>query len=161
VFLGDRRVEGEKERDDKRWGKASCEMGTWSILCASQLIFPDMASTSPDAACNYTDMRSSQYNQRCCTPDFSFPLVFLTLFLSSSHITLFLVHNSTIIAEQKVKSSLCISPCHDHHLTPSTVYTTHNIHQPQHTLSTIYTEYSIYQVQYTPNTAYTECSIQP
>ena len=49
--------------------------------------------------------------------------------------SLFLIHNSTIIAEHKVKSSLSISPCHDHELTLST---------------------SIHQVQHTPNTAYTQ-----
>jgi len=37
--------------------------------------------------------------------------------------SLFLVHNSTIIAEHKVKSFLSMSPCHDHELTPSTAST--------------------------------------
>jgi len=79
-----------------------------------------MAGTSPDLACNYTDTRSSQSNQASRTPDWSYPLVFSTLFSSSSPISLFLVRNSTIIAEHKVKSSLSISPYHDHELTPST-----------------------------------------
>jgi len=61
---------------------------------------------------------------------------------------------STTIAELKVKSSLSISPCHDHELTRST-----SIHQVQHTPSTAYTEYSIHQVQHTPSTACTEYSI--
>ena len=38
-------------------------------------------------------------------------------------ISLFLVHNSIIIAEHKVKLSLSISPCHNYELTPSTAYT--------------------------------------
>jgi len=42
--------------------------------------------------------------------------------------SLFLVHNSTIIAEHKVKSSLSISPCHDHELTLSTAYTEYSTH---------------------------------
>jgi len=46
--------------------------------------------------------------------------------------SLFLVHNSTIIAEHKVKSSLSISPWHDHELTPSTTYTGYSIHRVQH-----------------------------
>jgi len=50
--------------------------------------------------------------------------------------SLFLVHISTIIAEHKVKSSLSISPWHDHELTPSTAYTEYSIHRVQHTLST-------------------------
>jgi len=48
-------------------------------------------------------------------------------------ISLFLVHNSTIIAEHEVKSSLSISPCHDHELTTSTAYTEYSIHRVQHT----------------------------
>jgi hypothetical protein len=63
------------------------------------------------------------------------PLVSSTSSSSSSPISLFLVHNFTIIAEHKVKSSLSISPCHDHELTPSTAYT---------------------EYQYTPSTASTQ-----
>jgi len=70
-----------------------------------------------------------------------------------------LIHNSTIIAEYNVKSSLSISPCHDHELIPSTAYTEYSIHRVQHTPSTAYTEYSIHRVQHTPSTAYTEYSI--
>jgi hypothetical protein len=110
----------------------------------------------------------------------SYPLVSSTSFSSSSPISLFLVHNSAIIAEHKVKSSRSISPCHDHELAPSiaytkysihrvqhtpstpcTAYTEYSIHRVQHTLSTAYTEYSIHQVQHTPTTAYTEYSIHP
>jgi len=105
------------------------------ILCASQYTIPDTAGTNPDPACNYTDTRSSQPIQASRTPDFSYPLVFTTSFSSSSPISLFLIHNSTIIAEHKVKSSLSISPCHDHELTPST-----RIHRVQHTPSTPSTE---------------------
>jgi len=46
--------------------------------------------------------------------------------------SLFLVHNSTIITEHKVESSLPISPWHDHELTPSTAYTEYSIHRVQH-----------------------------
>jgi hypothetical protein len=73
--------------------------------------------------------------------------------------SLFLVLNSTIIADHKVKSSLTISPGHDHGLTLCTVYTEYNIHQVLHTPSTAYTEYSIHRVQHTPSTAYTKYSI--
>jgi len=37
--------------------------------------------------------------------------------------SLFLILNSTIITEHKVMSSLDITQCHDHELTPSTAYT--------------------------------------
>ena len=62
--------------------------------------------------------------------------------------------DSTIIAELKVKSSLSISSCHDHELTPST-----SIPRVQHTPGTAYTEYSIHRPRHTPTTAYTDYSI--
>jgi len=116
------------------------KLGLRRISCASQFTIPDTAGTSPDPACDFTDTRSSQPNQASRTPDFSYPLVFSTSFSSSSPISIFLVHNSTIIAEHKVKSSLSISPCHDHELTPSTAYTEY-----KNTPSTAYTEYSIHR----------------
>jgi len=112
------------------------KLGFKRISCASQFTIPDTAGTSPNPACNYTDTKSSQPNQASRTPDFSYPLVSSTSFSSSSPISLFLVHNSTIIAEHKVKWSLSISPCHDHELTPSTAYTESSMHRVQHTPST-------------------------
>jgi len=104
------------------------KLGLKIISCASQFTIPDTAGTSPDSACNYTDTRSSQPNPASRTPDYSYPLVPSPSFSSSSPISLFLVHNSTIIAEHKVKSSLSISPCHDHELTLSVAYTEYSIH---------------------------------
>jgi hypothetical protein len=101
---------------------------------------PNTAGTSPDRACNYTDTRSSEPNQASHTRDFSYPLVSSASFSSSSPMSLFLAHNSTIIAEHNVKSSLSISQCHDHELTPSTAYTEYSIHREQHTPNTSYTE---------------------
>jgi len=135
MFLGDGRGDGTNH-DEK--------LGLRRISCASQFTIPDTAGTSRDPACDNTDTRSSQPNHASCTNDFSYPLVSSTSFSSSSHLSLFLIHISTIIAEHKVKSSLSISPWHDHELTPSTAYT----------------EYSIHRVQHTPSTAYTECSTQ-
>ena len=114
---------------------------------------------NPDPACNHTGTRSSQPNQASCTHDFSYPLISSTLCSSSFPFSLFLVHNSTIITEHKVKSSVSISPCHNHELTPSTAYTKYSIHHVQHTPSIAYTKYSIHQVQHTPSTAYTKYSI--
>jgi len=48
-------------------------------------------------------------------------------FPPSPLISLFLVLNSTITKEHEVKSSLSISPCHNHELTPSTAYTKYSI----------------------------------
>jgi len=109
------------------------ELGLERVLCASQFTIPNTAGTSPDPACNFTDTRAYQPNQASRTPDFSYLLVSSTLFSSSSPISLFLVHNSTIIAEHKVKSSLSISLCHDHELTLSTASTEYSIHRVQHT----------------------------
>jgi len=130
------------------------KLGLKGTSCASQFTIPDTAGTSPNLACTTTDTRSSQPYQASRTPDFSYSFVSLTSFSSLSPISLFLVYNSTIITEYKVKSSLSISPCHDHELTPST-----SIHRVQHIPSTAYTEYSIYRVQHIPSTAYTEYSI--
>jgi len=78
------------------------KLGLKRISCASQLTIADTAGNSPDRAWNYTDTRSSQPNQASCTLDFSYLLVF-TISFPSSPISLFLVHNSTIILEHKVK----------------------------------------------------------
>jgi len=114
VFLGDGRGDGTNDHE---------QLGLKRILCASQFTIPDTAGASPDPACNFTDTRSSQPNQASRTPDFSYPLVSFTSFSSSTPISLFLIHISTIIAEHKVKSSLSIPPWYDHELTPSTAST--------------------------------------
>jgi len=119
------------------------KLGRKRISCLSQFTIPDAAGTSPDLACNNTDTRSSQPNHASHTPDFSYALVSSTSFSSWSPISLFLVHNSTIIAEHKVKSSLSISPRHDHEFTPSTAYT-------EYTEYSIHWEYSIHRVQHPP-----------
>jgi len=132
------------------------KLGLKRISCASQFTIPDTAGMSTDPPCNYTDTRSSLPNQASRILDFSYPLVSSTLFSSSSPISLFLVHDSNIVTEYKVKLSLSISLCHDHELTPSTAYTEYNIHRVQHTPSTAYTEYSIHRVQHTRSTQ--DCS---
>jgi hypothetical protein len=119
-----------RKREMRRYGGNHHEkLGLKIISCASQFTIPDTAGTSSDPACNYTDTRSSQPNPASHTPDYSYPLVSSTSFSSSSPISLFLVRNSTIIAEHKVKSSLSISPCHDHELAPSLAYTEYSIHR--------------------------------
>jgi hypothetical protein len=88
---------------------------------------PDTAGMSPDPACNTPDQMSSQPSQARRNPDVSYPLV-IASFSFVSPISLFLVHNSTIIAEHKAKPSLSISPCQEHELTLSTAYTEDSIH---------------------------------
>jgi hypothetical protein len=50
MFLDDCRVEDVKERDEKRLGKSSSEMGTWKLSCASQITIANPAVTSLDTA---------------------------------------------------------------------------------------------------------------
>jgi len=123
VFLGDGRGDGTNHHE---------KLGLKRISCASRFTIPDAPGTSPDPACNNTDTRSSQPNHACRTPGFSYPLVSSTSFSSSSPISLFLIHISTIIAEHKVTSSLSISSWHDHESTPSTAYTEYSIQRVQH-----------------------------
>jgi len=54
--------------------------------------------------------------------------------------SLFLVHYSTIIAENNVMSSISISPCHDCELILCTACTEYSIHRVQHTLNTASTQ---------------------
>ena len=112
-------MRGYGENHHEKWGLKR-------IPCASHFTIPDTAGTSPNPACNNADTRWFQSNQGGRTPDFSYPLV-ITSFSSSSPIPLFLIHNSTIIAEHKVKSSHSISPCHD-----QIVNTEYSIHRVQH-----------------------------
>ena len=116
------------------------------------------AGMSPDRACNYTDTRSSEPNQASHTRDFSYPLVSSASFSSSSPMSLFLAHNSTIIAEHNVKSSLSISQCHDHELTPSTASTEYSIHREQHTPNTSYTEDCLFSLHSHDYELTPECS---
>jgi len=81
------------------------KLGLTRISYASQFAIPDTAGTSPHPACNNINTRSSKPNQASCTPDFSYPLVILHIILIFiPHLSLFLVHNSTVITEHKVKS---------------------------------------------------------
>jgi len=115
------------------------ELGHKRIRCASQYTVHNTAGTSPDPACHSTDACSTEPIQASSTPDASYLPVSIS-FPSSSPISLFLIHNSTISAALKVKSSLCISPCHDDALTTGC-----SIRWVQLTTSAAYTVCSIYQ----------------
>jgi len=93
VFLGDGRVEDEKERDERRWGKNHQKLGLKSLSCESQFSNPDTAGSSSDLACHNTDTSTAQPTQASPTPHFSYLLVSSTLFSSSSPITLILFRN--------------------------------------------------------------------
>jgi len=59
VFLGDGRVEDEKERDERVHHD---KLGLQRIPCVSQFTIPDTAGTSSDPVCNTTNTSSSQPN---------------------------------------------------------------------------------------------------
>jgi len=134
------------------------KLGLKRISSVSQFTIPGRAGTSSDPACNYTNTRSPQPNQVCHNPDFSYPLVSSATFSSSSPISLFLIHNSTIITEHKVKSSLSICPCHDHELTLSTAYTEYSIHRVLHTPSTASTRDCLFSLHSHDQELTPECS---
>jgi len=108
---------------------------------------------------NWTNIRSSQLSQASWTPDLLYWLVSSTLFLSSFPISHLIIHDSTIITEHKVNSSLSITSCHDYELISTIVCTEYNIHRLQHTPSTTYTEHNIQRVHHTLSIAYTKYTI--
>ena len=138
-------------------------MGVKRNSCVSQLMFPDMASTSSDLAYLYTDKKHSLFNQACHTPDFSYPLISSILFPSSSPMFLSraqLYHHrkNTKWGHPSLSLHAMIMSGHWLQHTPSTAYTKYSIHQAQYTPSTSYTNYSIHWVQHTPSTTYPKCS---
>jgi len=86
-------VELRTTRREMRGDRANhhVKLGLKRISCESQCTIPDMAGTSSDPACNNTQTRSSQTNEVSRTPNFWSPLVFSTLFSSSSPSSLFLI----------------------------------------------------------------------
>ena len=115
------------------------KLGLKRFSCASHFTITNTADLSPDPAGNNTDTRSCKPNQASRNPDISGLLVSSISFSSSSPISLFLVHNSTIIARtQSQVISLYLS------MPSSWVNTECILHQVQHTLSTATTEYSIH-----------------
>jgi hypothetical protein len=123
------------------------KLGLKIVSCPSQFTIPHMAGMSPNLAGNSTNSRCSRSNQASVTPDFSYPHISSISLSSSSPISLYLVHNSTIIAEYNVVSSVSISACHHHELTlvfsiaPRSAYTKCSIHRAQNTPSAAYTDY--------------------
>jgi len=140
-------MRGDGGNDHEKWGLRR-------VSCATEFTILYLAGMNPDLVWNNSDTRSSEPNLASRIPNFSYPLVSSISFSHSSPIPLFLIHNSAIIAQHKVKSSLCISLCNDHELTPSC-----SIYRVQHTPSAAYTKCSIHPVQNTQSAACAECSI--
>ena len=93
---------GTRKREKTRvgtnhYGKLGLERSSY----ASQVTITDTEGTSPDPACNYTNMRSSQPDQACRSPDFSYLLVFSISFSSSSPSLFF--SSPTLLSSQNRK----------------------------------------------------------
>jgi len=131
MFLGDHRVEDEKD-SDSRWYelilrnsdsrefclRVNLLFAIWQICLPIQQVIPSIGSLLNPVRQVVLLMSPIPLNLPCCF--YLHPL---------SH---FLIHNSTIIAEHNVKSSLSISSRHDHELTWSTAYTKYIIQWVQH-----------------------------
>ena len=84
------------------------ELGLQRISYVSQYTIPNVAGTSADLMCNYTDRSSPKPNQASRTPDFSYPLVSSTLFSSLSPSLSFLSTTLPSLQNTKIRYS-CLS----------------------------------------------------
>jgi len=121
-FLGDGRVEHEKESDQRRWkisirnwdlGRFCVQVNLPILIWQVQLLIHWPVSPI-QWLLNPIRQVVPLISHICVYPPYH------------SHVhppSLFLVNYSTIIKEHKVKLSLSISPCHDFELTPSAAYT--------------------------------------
>jgi len=155
VFLGDARVEDEKQSAERDGGNHHEKLRPERFPSVTQYIIPDVAEWLPLWLIEIPI-------QWLLNPIWQVvPVISHILTYSSypSHLhptSLVVVHYSMILAQYKVLSFLSISPCHEHQSTLSTAYPKYSIHQVQQTPSTAYTKYSIHQVQHTPSTTYTK-----
>jgi len=83
-------------------GNYNEKVGLQRVSCASQFPIINTAGTIPDLVGNNNHMTPSNPNRVSHTPDISYLLVFPMSLSSSSPISLFVIHNSTIITEYKV-----------------------------------------------------------
>jgi hypothetical protein len=147
VFLGDGRVEDEKERDGaihhEKLGlrefrvRVNLPSPIWQVrVPIRRVITPIRGLPNPIRQVVPLISHIRSYPPHCShfhPPSLSFS--FTTQPSSQKH---------------KVESSVSISPCHDHELTSNIAYIVYNINQVQHTPSTAYTEYSIHRRQHPP-----------
>jgi len=130
----DGRVVNKKERDEEEdmsdmddtsgYEKSGVQLAWWGVE-ETWLDLEDLVLVLLPAGSGLVPAVSEIVNRLAheilSSPSFSW------WFPPSPLISLFLVLNSTITKEHKVKSSLSISPCHNHELTPSTAYTEYSI----------------------------------
>ena len=149
-FLGDGRVEDEKERDESRWEiilgnwdwRELCVQVNWPLLIRQvrvpirRVITPIRGLPNPIRHAVHLMSHIRSY------PPYLSPL---------HPPSLFLVHDCTIITRtQSWVIPLYLS------MPWSRVNTEYRIHRAQHTPSTAYTEHSIHRVQHTPSTPSTQ-----
>jgi len=139
VFFGDGWVQDEKERDERWLGILSWETVTWEKFVCKSIYNPRWCRYESRSGLELHPYEVFSTQSAKSYPWFPIFARILHIVLIIIPIFLFHIHNSTIIAVHKVKSSLSISPCHDHEFTPSTAYTEY-----KHTPSTAYIEYSIH-----------------
>jgi hypothetical protein len=104
------------------------KQGLKRMSCASHIPIPAMGGMCPNPACNHVNMRSFQHNHASHFLNCSYSLLWSTRLSSFSSISLFLLNNSTIIAEQKAMSCHYSSRCHNDDVTLSSAYTEYSIH---------------------------------
>jgi len=122
-----------RKREMRRDGGNHHEkLGLERISCVSHFNIPNTAGTSPDPACNISNMQPCRPNQASGTPDFSYPLVPSTLFSSSSPYLSSL--STTLPSSQNTKLS---------YPSPSLHAMIMSSHRVQHTPSTACTAFCI------------------
>ena len=157
TFLGDGRVEDKKERDVRR---SVIIMRNWDLRAfhvQENLPFPIQQILLPIQQVLTVIQRFRNLIKQV-VPQISLIRSYSPYHSHLHPASLFLIYNSTTIAEYTANSSLNFSQHHKHEFVLSTAYPEYSIHRVQHTPSTAYTEYSIHRVQHTPSTAYTEYS---
>jgi len=115
----------------KDCGDCHERQGHMRIVYAGQCTIPDMAGRTPDAVDQNTEMKSCNTDQVYWIPAYhncSYPIYHWHHCMPS----LFFIHNTTIITEYKLKSSLSISPYHCHETKLSIAYTKSSKHWVQH-----------------------------
>ena len=136
VFLGDGRVLDEKERDERRW---EIRMRNWDIReFRVPVIWPFLIwQVRVPIQQVITLIRGLPKPIRQVVSRISHIRSYQPYCSQLHHTSLFAAHNSTIIAEHIVKSSLSIPPCHDLEFTLSTAYSEYSLHQVQHPLKIV------------------------
>jgi len=121
VFLGDGRVQNDKESDEGWWEiiMRNWNLGEFRVWVNLRLLIRHVRFLIQQAL---SPIRGLPNSIRQVVPLISHICSYPPYCSHLCPPSLFLIHNSTIITVHIVQSSVSISPCHDHELTLSTVY---------------------------------------